>query len=486
MAPLPKHLLILFVYFVSIGPVSAVLSMEPVDIGAQRELFVDRFLLEDLDNTQLVLHEPRDEGSVLAFDRPWEGPHSNYSTVIRDGDTFRLYYRGMPTPVRDGDSGQFTCYAESHDGIHWTKPELGLFEVFGTKKNNVVLADAATAPHNFCPMLDTRPGVPAEERFKAVGGLSGLFAFVSADGVHWNKLRDEEVIKDTGWAFDSQNVPLWSPAEQKYLVYYRKASEGVRAIARVTSDDFITWSAPERMIYGDTGTVTPRHHLYTNQTRPYFRAPHILIATAARFMPGRQVITAEQAKAIHVSPKYFGDVSDSVFMTTRGGNRYDCTFPGGLIRPGIGARNWVSRTNYPALGVVRTGATEMSMYLNQDTGQPTAHLRRYSLRLDGFASLQATAKGGEALTRPFTFQGNKLLINFSTSAAGGIRVEIQDADSKPIPGFTTDDAREQIGNEIERVVSWKSGDDLSSLEGKAVRLHFIMNDVDLYSIQFRR
>ena len=104
----------------------------------------------------------------------------------------------------------------------------------------------------------------------------------------------------------------------------------------------------------------------------------------------------------------------------------------------------------------------MSVYVNQDYAQPTAHLRRYSLRLDGFASAQADYAGGELVTRPLVFQGRELSINFATSAAGGIRVELQRADGSPIPGFTRGDAVEQIGNEIQRVVSWTGGSDVSS------------------------
>ena len=94
------------------------------------------------------------------------------------------------------------------------------------------------------------------------------------------------------------------------------------------------------------------------------------VAIAARFMPERQVLTAEQAKAIHVNPDYCKDISDAIFMTTRPAEGaddlavYDRTFPEGFIRPGIGAKNWVSRSNYPALNVVPTGPAEVSIYVN--------------------------------------------------------------------------------------------------------------------------
>lgn len=126
----------------------------------------------------------------------------------------------------------------------------------------------------------------------------------------------------------------------------------------------------------------------------------------------------------------------------------------------------------------------MSVYLNQDYAQPTAHLHRYSLRLDGFASLHAEYNAGEMVTKPFTFRGDRLILNYSTSAAGGIRIEIEDENEKPIPGYAIGDAVEVIGNEIERAARWKTGDDVSPLIGRTIRLKFVMNDADLYAFQF--
>ncbi len=462
-----------------------------VALGSRRELFVDDLLIDTVDNVRLVLNRPHDEGMVFPFDRPWEGPFCGYATIIKDGDLFRAYYRGRPSAGADGDDGEVCCVAESRDGIHWTKPQLKLYEIGGHKINNVVLADAAPVTHNFCPLLDARPGVPAQARYKALGGTmaSGLTAWKSPDGIHWKKMQQEAVIPVAmvpfPYMFDSQNVAFWSRAEERYLCYFRVSQDGVRRICRAESDDFLHWTNPVLMEYRHRGGPAPIEHLYTNQTSPYFRAPHVYVAIAARFMPGRQVLTEAQARAIRVNPTYFRDTSDAILMTTRGGTEYERTFLSSFIRPGIGATNWVSRTNYPALNVVQTGPTEMSVYVNQDYAQPTSHLRRYSMRLDGFASVQAPFSGGELLTKPLTFDGRRLSINFATSAAGGIRVELQDVQGTPIPGFTLQEAREQIGNEIDRVVAWKDGDDLSALAGQRIRLHFVLKDADLYSLQFQ-
>jgi hypothetical protein len=464
----------------------AVLGAEPdrvvIDLGSRRELFVDHYLIDQLTGAALVAERPRDEGVVLRFDKTWEGAFCGYATVIHDGPRYGLYYRGLPKSGRDGSGDEVTCYAESRDGIHWTKPELGLFEVAGSKANNVVLAGLPPFSHNFSPMLDNREGVPPAERYKALAGTaeSGLFAFVSEDGVRWRKLRDRPVL--THGAFDSQNVPFWSDLEHCYLCYLRVSPDGVRRIARATSPDFVSWTEPVLMNYGDR----PIEHLYTNQTHAYFRAPHIYLGIAARFFPGRQVLSAAEAREIGVDPGYFHDCSDAVLITSRGGSRYDRTFMEGFLVPGIGHENWVSRTNYPARNVVQTGPHEMSFYVNQNYGQPTSHLRRYSLRLDGFACVRSGYDGGEMVTRPLRFTGRELVLNFATSAGGGIRVEIEDADNRPLPGFGRHEAVELIGNEIARAARWRqSGTDLSSLAGRTVRLRFALKDASLYAVQFR-
>ena len=384
---------------------------------------------------------PRDEGSVFTFDRPWEGLFCGYSTVIRDGDRFLLYYRGLPVAGKDGTDREVTCVATSEDGVAWTRPTIGRFEVDGTRENNVVLANAAPVTHNLSPFLDTRPGVPADERFKALGGSehSGLVAHVSADGLEWRRLRDEPVLTDG--MFDSQNVAFWSEAEGCYVCYFRTWTgdgySGFRTVSRATSPDFVEWSETVPMRFGDG----PMEHLYTNQTHPYFRNPGIAVAIAARFMPGRQVVGTDEAKALGVDPGYFRDCSDAILMTTRGGDLYDRTFREGFLRPGLGLENWVSRSNFPALGIVQTGPTEMSVYMNADYAQPTSHLRRFSMRLDGFASMHAGATGGTWTTKPVVFAGDRLELNLATSAAGEILVELRDADGKAIEGFTFDERR---------------------------------------------
>ncbi|MDB2576842.1 hypothetical protein N9Z54_06540 [Planctomycetota bacterium] len=464
---------------------------EVTTIGQARQLFVDRHLVESTEGCELRLAVPRDEGAVFEFDAPWEGRFSAYSTVIAHEEGFLLYYRGLAKAGADGSDLERTCVAVSDDGLSWRRPSLGLFEVDGDSENgdsenNVVLAEQPPFSHNFSPFLDTRPGVPEEERFKALSGVeaTGLMGWSSADGLRWERVREEPVMADG--MFDSQNVAFWSELEACYVCYMRtwtgESYTGFRSVSRSTSADFLTWTPSQPMAFTGEGL----EHIYTNQTHPYFRAPQTYVAIAARFMPGRAVLDAASAERLGVDPGYFRDCSDAVLLTSRGGLIYDRTFREAFLRPGFGLENWVSRSNYPALNVVQTGPAEMSLYVNQNYAQPTAALHRYSLRLDGFASLHAGFTGGVLTTRPLRFEGNALEINYATSAAGGLRVEIVGADGEAIPGFGLDGAGELIGNEIDGAARWVEGADLGRLEGRAVRLRFHLRDGDVYSWRFHR
>ena len=459
-------------------------SDEPINLGSNREIFIDDFLIESLKGVEIRLEKPRDEGIVHKFDKPWEGPFCGYSTVIKDKDKFYLYYRGLPKAGKDGSNDETTCVITSTNGTTWKRPQLNLFLKDKFPNNNIVLANSAPVTHNFSPFLDTNKNTDKVHRFKSLGGTekSGLIAYSSPDGIIWNKLRTSPVF--TKGIFDSQNVSFWSESENCYICYFRTWTgggySGFRTVSRTTSKDFIEWTDPVKMSFGDT----PLEHLYTNQTHPYYRAPHIYLGIAARFMPGRKVLTKKEAEILGVNPTYFNDCSDMVIISSRGGSAYQRTFMESFVRPGIGLENWVSRSNYPALNIVQTSSREMSFYVNQNYAQPTSSINRYSMRIDGMSSIHADFNGGALLTKPFVFKGDELEMNFSTSAAGGIKTAILNDDNKAYDGFEMSESIEAIGNYISGKARWKNKENLSSLKGKVVKLKILLKDANLYSLRF--
>jgi hypothetical protein len=449
---------------------------KPIDIGGRRELFVDPYLIDQLKQVELRLQTPQPQPMAK---QPLCG---GYLTVIKDDSLYRAYYRGSRPdykgPRYSGSPEDVTCYAESNDGHEWTFPDLKIYDIKGPDGNNVILADTPSA-HNFAPFIDTKPGVAREERFKALGGLhknvpnrnwkegdpDGLYAFFSGDGIHWKQEGTEPVFKMRPFGFDSQNVAFWSEEEQCYVCFIRtwtnppdpgrnKGGGGYRSISRISSPDFRRWTGPEPL-----APNLPNEHLYTSQTHPYFRAPHIYIALPTRFIAGRKEIT------------------DIMFMSLRAGAKsYNRLFKEAFIRPGLDPKCWGNRSNYVACNVVPTGPDEMSIY--HQSG------RRYVLRTDGFCSARAGAQTGELLTKPLIFAGNELNVNYSTSASGSLRIEIQNPQGEPIPGFRRQDCVELFGDSIDQPVKWGKAGNLAVLAGKPVRLCFVMNDCDLYAFQF--
>lgn len=445
-----------------------------IDIGSRLELFVDDFLTAKMTGTELRLQQPVSRDVAIVFDAPWEGNTSTYATVFRDGEIVRMYYRGSDyDPVTEKHSGQNVCYAESRDGLRFTKPELGLFGFQGSNKNNIVWQGIGA--HNFSPFKDGNPAAPPDARYKAVASEGDkLYAFKSADGIRWSLLRPEPIL--AGFPFDSHNLAFWDAGRGQYLEFHRDFKDKkVRDIMFASSPDFLSWTKPGWLDYGNV----PPEHLYTNAVTPYFRAPHILVGFPKRFLPDRKV-------GSHKLP----GVSDGVFMSSRDGLHWK-RWQEAFLRPGLQLERWVNRNNLIAWGLIQTpsffpGAPdEISFYSTEGYYVKNARLRRHTLRLDGFVSVHAGAAGGELVTKPLVFSGRELVINYSTSAAGSVRVEVQDAQGNPVPGFGLADATEIYGDEVEFAVPWKAGASLEGLAGKPVGLRFVMKDADLYSLRFK-
>lgn len=456
-------------------------AQEPLALGSRLEPFVDTHLLESMDGVELDLKKPTDREVAIVFDAPWEGNTSTYVTVMRDGHLYRMYYRASNFDLETKQSSENgVCYAESVDGIYWSKPELGLFEFEGSKENNIIWQGVGR--HNFTPFKDTNPDCPPDARYKAIArheDIRGLVVFKSPDGIHWSLIREEPVI--TKGAFDSQNLAFYDTVRGRYVDFHRGFNNGVRDIMTCTSQDFINWTEPHYIDYGDA----PPEHLYTNAIEPYVRAPHIFIGFPKRFVPSRD-------PGVHVHP----GVSDGVFMTSRDGEHWH-RWREAVVRPGLQDSRWVNRNNMPAWGAVRTPNTiqglpdEISIYTTEGYYAVPCALRRHTYRLDGFVSVQAPGTGGSFTTKPITFAGEdkrgdtELLLNVSTSAAGYVRCEIQDAEGNPIPGYTLEECDELFGDAIELPVSWQGNTELKPLEGNPVRLRFEMADADLYALRFK-
>lgn len=474
----------------------------PLRIGTVRQVFVDEFLIASKRNVTLKLHTPETREVVLRADRPWEGQTLTYPCLFQDGNRFRLYYRasgppvGTPVAASPTQSKEanwsYTAMAESADGIQWTKPELGIVPFRKSRRNNLVWPVEGEEGSDPCPFKDTNPDAPANERYKALANIGEhqLIAIGSADGVHWRRLEKEPVLAylPVDPMVDPPNLAFWDEEQKQYVAYLRYwLNSRIRTIRRTTSKDFRHWTTPEPIDFGDSEV----EHLYTNMTTPYARAPGIYFMFAKRFVPWRKA-----------DPSWpYDGLSEAVLLSSRDGRRFDRTFMEPFVKPGLDPLNWHERAIMMARGILETSPAELSVYYFEHYRTDSVRLRRATLRPDGFISVAAPFAGGEFTTKPFVVGGRELELNFSSSVAGSVRVELQHEFGQPIPGFRLQDCNELFGDDLQRVVTWRKGhadllDDerkeypnqpsyLTPLAGKTVRLRFVMKAAELYSFRFR-
>lgn len=466
-------------------------------IGNRRELFVDDALL-DIGRTTAreTLHRPHRRECVMTNDAPWEADGWVYYTVLQDGGIFRMYYLCMPmynrAHTRHDPPFHHICYAQSTDGVHWEKPDLGICSYNGDVHNNIVaITDTMDAFHVF---LDRNPHCRAEERYKAVYTRPGheLWCMTSDDGIHF---RAGWLLADEG-RFDSHNTAFWDERIDRYVCYVRdfhKGAEGepVRDIRRMESADFRIWSKPGRITYGDSPYD---FQMYTNGIQPYFRAPHLYVAFPTRYVErkawspnyDRLCGAAHRRWRMQFHPRYGLAVTDGLFMSSRDGRDFR-RWNEAFLRPGPESeKRWVYGDGYAAYGLLATPGQcpgedrEISLFASaNDWSDTPVQLYRYTLRMDGFVSRGALYEGGEVVTKPLTFAGDRLCVNLATSAAGSVRVFLEDEHGNPLEGY---DSGELFGDATDRPVDFERS--VAALQDKAVRLRFVLRDAEIYAFQF--
>jgi len=431
---------------------------EPIDVGSRLELFVDDALVaKTTGQVSRTLLRPEPREVVFVADAPWEGNTSGYYTFFQDGKTYKMIYRGWQ---HDGKKKQtrpaVTCYAESTDGVNWTRPDLGLHPWGGSKKNNIIWTHEPES-HNLTPFRDDSPAAPAAARYKAVGGHRGrLYGLVSADCKNWKRVRQAPIL--TNGHFDSQNLVFWDADRGEYRAYWRYFHKGVRAIRTATSSDFITWKNEADLTYAKG---TPREHLYTNAIQKYFRAPHLFIGFPTRYDPKSQQV-------------------EPIFMTSRNGQTFR-RYPQAVIPRTAPKNRNHNRSNYMAWGMFQLPGkpSEISVYATENYYEPTpGRVRRFVYRLDGFVALRAGAKGGSVLTKPLRCRGSDLVMNYAVRPGGSLRVDVLDE-----AGTVIGASKRLTGDRIDAAVDWQRK---PPLKQGVVQLRLTMTNADVYSLRFHK
>ena len=161
-------------------------------------------------------------------------------------------------------------------------------------------------------------------------------------------------------------------------------------------------------------------------------------------------------------------------------HRYNEAF---LTPPYEGEHNWVYGDCYLSYGIIDSGRECYYLYEQESSksrGIPKP-LIRFEIRKDGFACIMAESKEETVVTKPFTFTGSILHLNFTTSAKGYIYVDVLDKDGNALSEKTS---FEVFGDNIDRKVWFADGSDFSEYQGKEIRLRFRMAEAKLYSLWF--
>lgn len=451
-----------------------------IEVGGEKQLFLDDLFFEQSGGIALRMHPAQKTGeTTLAPDQPWESASLNWFSVAEDAGTFRLWYECYDVegwPTTDDTS---LCYAESSDGIHWTKPHLGLFSYHGSTDNNILFrllgpAGAHSRVHGLGIFLDAH--APAEARYKGVS--QGIFegrgtpphrvaGMTSPDGLHWT--RYPEPICDL--FADSQYSGFWDNERSAYVLYGRVSGKG-RALGRAESPDFAHFGPLTLVLEKDTARdlYNPAAMKYPHAAHAYFMFPSLY--------------------------DHQTDTLDIHLAVSRDGIHWTWPSPDTPFIPRGAPGSFDSASLYMGQGMIRTGETICQYY----SGAPLKHeeatlelltkpenhrlFSRVISRMDGFVSADANEDEGRFTTPPLQFQGNTLTLNVNVREGGCLRAGLLDASGTPLPGFRVEDAVPITGDHVRTTVQWSTPGDLGSHAGQPVRLAVTMSRASLYAFQF--
>lgn len=476
----------------------------------RRFLCWDADMIEKSENVTVHCHKPVPRDVALVCDDEWEGVHNGYGGIVRVGDTYRLYYRacggGVNFDLKTGrePSRSVICVAESRDGIHFKKPTVGIYEYNGSRQNNIVFMREDKLD-NFSVFYDENPDCPEDERFKALAKYYGerprLQYYASEDGYRFRFVR----FLDIEGTFDTYNVTFWDKKTAQYFLYYRNFHKpdgtptlydaknelvNIRDVSVATSKDFLSWQDHGRITFKEGQADI---QLYTNQISRYPREENTFIGFPVRYLyrvDGESSFREmpawdHRSRVIDRFGREGAALTDCTVMTSRDGFLFDRRDEA-FLTPGVeDAANWQYGDCYTVYGLIETeserlGAPrELSLYVGENYRIKNVNFRRYTMRLDGFFSWYANSRGGEVLTRPVTVEGDRLTLNFATSAISHLAVSVCDEAGEVLEGYVSDAL---FGNSTARTVRFEKP--LSALVGKVVRLRFTLCDAHLYSFAF--
>ena len=462
---------------------------------SNRALFLDLEDVTRMERVTRILHQPVKcaDNPVIKGENPWEAFASIYGTVIFDErmGKFRIWY--LTGPSLDGfisvrgkrALGNITLagYAESDDGVHWTKPVLNQLDFEGSKANNLIDI-GRTNCEGIAVLLDENDKDP-DRRYKSFywehGGTDtfvthtdgrmlwgegegdGMWVSFSPDGIHWTNCEENPVI---AMGSDSTQSLVWDSRSERYVVFGRMGAGG-RKTARAESMDCVHFTEPELVFACDEvdeeGTQfygTPLD-LYEGM---YVGFPWIYregvdgtidtsLAVSRDGIHWKRCLDRQTFLSLDPdNPQEDGMVRITQRIIRRGDTLY--LYYGGVQGPHTGKKyETVERTVGAAIGLA-------------------------TIRRDGFISMDANEEGGFFVTKPFLKPNGELYVNVN-AGSGSLTASITDDRGRVIDGFASSSVSEDTC--LRRLSFAKSA---GSLDGREIRLRFDLRSASLYSYWF--
>ena len=483
----------------------------------EREVCWDKSFVDTFENVEIGVGTPVRKETVFSCDAPWEGNHCGYMRVMKVGDKIRMYYSAGQYGK---DFPSHFCVAESTDGRHFERLLMKKYNYLNYEAkpvsfslNNIFFHKLPQYHDNFSVFYDENPNCPADEKYKALGLFEERIDGVRLEPrLHWSKSSNGVDFEDMGEVdvtgiFDTYNVMLWDKVTEQYFLYTRhyhhpdgtechwkrtSMISDIREIRVSVSKDFRKWTQLGPIQFPEG---TDDINLYTNQVQKYYRAKNVFLGIPTRYIEraadkhnfkhlplgwddSREVLL-EQGGRLGTA------ITDCVLMTSRDGVHFDRSEEPFFENTVQNQYNWRYGDGYPHYGMLETPSdvlgepNEISLYMQEIAFIKPTQVVRYTIRLDGFYFFKTGKKGGTVLTKPFTFDGKGLQINFATTIFGHVRIKVCDENGVEIEGY---DSNVMFGNSVDRKVDFEKP--LQALNGKTVRLKIEMKEAKLYSFMF--
>lgn len=477
-------------------PAAAVIKNESVPVvGDAAQLFVDLDRVEQLENARQVFHaaDKHPQNPVLHKEKPWEHDRGTWGSVSYDAreKLFKVWYgasSGRQAHYAPGSPlvpCSVLCYAVSEDGIRWRRPDLGLYEVMGTRKNNIVIPDDHHdgMDHWESVLIDPLETDP-KRRYKALGWssfdwngpLSGIYSMTSPDGLHWThspeplfRFHPRPGTNDLGPIGDAHSLMI-DTLRRRYVAYLRRLPHRAMSV----STNFIHWTPPRNCIEARPGEVS--NTIYDHMGFVYGDRYLGLMAYFDRDKNNPLVtirlITSRDGEKWQRpdTGRPFIDVGE-IGSFDRFTNLLSCAPP---IR--------VKDKLYIYYRGLANRHGIDGKQVSADTGLRGGELGLATLRVDGFASIDAAHDGGRVTTKPMLLSGSELRLN-AKADFGAVTVEILDQAGQPFDGFARSQCQPLHADRIDHSVRWTGKPSLAELKGKPIRLRFHLENARLYSFR---